>query len=125
MVWQLVLQYTNVQPRAPWLHSGLPLPQYFLWIAAQPLLGALVTFWSQRCGGTRRIVLFASLLPSMILLGLWIAGLAYGILIEKDVHILQQPQYMILRPLMWGIFPGLAVLLGTIPFLKRSTPIES
>ena len=118
MLWQFVLQ-TNVQAQMPWLHSGLPVRQYFLWVALQPLLGAIAAIWSQKYGGTPRILILASLLPSIVLFALWVLVLSFGILVEKDVHILQQPQYIILGPMMWAGFPGLALLLGAFPFLKR------
>lgn len=104
----------------PWLHSGLPVRQYFLWVALQPLLGAIASSWSKRCGGTRRILILTSLLPSIVLFVLWVLVLSFGILVEKDVHILQQPQYIILGPMMWAGFPGLALLLGVFPFVKKT-----
>jgi hypothetical protein len=118
MGWLAILQHLDLQPHMPWLHSGLPVIPYLVWLTTQPLFGAIGTYLSRRAGGERLAEIAASLSPSIVMLGLWCFVLAMSILVEKNVHVLQQWPLIFVGALVWAILPALSLLLGRLLLLK-------
>ncbi|HXA76709.1 MAG TPA: hypothetical protein VNV41_06205 [Candidatus Acidoferrales bacterium] len=118
MGWLAILQHLNLRPHMPWLHSGLPVVPYLVWLITQPLFGAIGTYLSRRAGGERLAEFAASLSPSIVMLGLWCFVLAMSVLVEKNVHVLQQWPSIFVGALILAIFPALSLLLGRLLFLR-------
>jgi hypothetical protein len=117
MAFLMILQLTGVQPRFIWMRSGPPVLFYSAWLFAQPLFGAIGAYMSRRAGGDRRACLVAGLFPSMAMLGLCCVGLTVKLISDRAA--LQIPLFSILTQVCFLIvLPGLALLLGTLPFLK-------
>jgi hypothetical protein len=118
MSWMALLQRFNAPSRAPWAHSGLPLPSYALWVLPQPIFGAIGAYLSRRAGGGAQSRVAASVFPSIVLFAIVCAVIALGIVIEHDPHILQQPLNILLTFLTWVLIPGIALLAGALPLCK-------
>jgi hypothetical protein len=81
---------------------------------AQPWFGATAGYFSRRAGASRRAWLAASLFPSVVMLGLWFAVLAMGILVGRNAHVLAQPGNIFWGAFTLALLPGLALLLGAL-----------
>jgi hypothetical protein len=113
----MILQLTGVPPRFVWMRSGPPVLFYSAWLFAQPLFGAIGAWLSRRAGGDRRACLAAGLFPSIVMLGLCCVGLTVKLITDRAA--LQLPLLSLLAQVCFLIvLPGLALLLGALPFLK-------
>ncbi len=98
------------------LRSRLPLMIYPVWVAAQPLFGAMGAYFSRRGGGDRLTRLAAGLFPSGILLA-FTCGLTLAHTIVHapgDLGLLSFARTVLFAV----VVPGAATLLGALPFLK-------
>jgi hypothetical protein len=121
MTWLMLLQLVGPQPRLPWLHSGLPLMPYLVWLLTQPLFGAMGAYMSRRAGGERVTELTASLFPAIVMLGLWGLVVAMSSLVEKNPHVLPQWPLVLFGAFNWAILPGVLLLLGRFLFLRTAS----
>jgi hypothetical protein len=122
MGWMALLQQANPRTGLPWLQSGLPLAAYLLWLGALPPLGATLSYVSRRAGGDTPARLTASLFPPMAMLAVGSLVVANGILVEGNPLILRDPMNLAVAALSWVVLPGLALLVGTLPFLDLRAP---
>ena len=94
------------------------------WVALQPLVGAVIAFWSRRAGGSLREQLVAALapafpaIPPLLKVVVWIIVVA----MHPSDHIrrgilLQMAIFAIL-----ALLPALSLLIGAAPFLRRPQP---
>jgi hypothetical protein len=118
MGWLAILQHLDARPHMPWLHSGLRMTPYLVWLITQPLFGAIGTYLSRKAGGERIAEFTASLFPSIVMLGLWCFVLAMSILVEKNEHVLRQWPLIFLGALVWAVLPALSLLMGRFLFLR-------
>jgi hypothetical protein len=118
MGWLAILQHLSLRPHVPWLHSGLPVMPYLVWLVTQPLFGAIGTYLSRRAGGERIAEFTASLFPSIVMLGLWCFVLVMSILVEKNKHVLQQWPLVFVGAVVWAVLPALSLLTGRFLFLR-------
>jgi hypothetical protein len=125
MTWLMLLQRVGPQPRMPWLHSGLPLMPYLVWLLTQPLFGATGAYLSRRAGGERLTELTASLFPAIVMLGLWCLVVAISILVEKNPHVLPQWRLVLFGAFNWAVLPGFLLLLGKLLFLRTGSFAKS
>ena len=125
MVWLMILQRASVEPRMPWLHSGLAWKPYLVWLISQPVFGATSAYLSRRAGGERRNEVTASLFPAIVMLGLWCFVIAGAILIERNPYVIRQWPMALAGALVWSVFPGLSLLLGRFVFLKTRSIARS
>lgn len=124
MVWMMALQRFHFATRAPWAHSGLPMPMYLLWLLPQPVFGGIGAYLSRRAGGGRESRLVSSLFPSIVMFVMICGVIAFGIFAEKNPHIMQQPFNILLTFLSWVVLPGIALLFGGLLFQKpRKLPV--
>jgi hypothetical protein len=89
---------------------------YIPWLLMLPLCGAAGAYLSRRAGGGRRVPLAAGLFPVIAMTGL------VGILMIIGKFVYAKPQwfYFSMAVLFGSILPGMALLLGAVPFLKAS-----
>jgi hypothetical protein len=122
MIWMAVLQRFNSSGRAPWAHSGMPVPIYLLWLLPQPIFGAAGAYLSRRAGALPKTRLVASLFPSLVVLAMVSCVIVFGIVVQRDPHIVRQPLNILLTFLTWAVLPGIALLCGALPFCKVPKP---
>jgi hypothetical protein len=93
------------------------------WLVTQPLLGALGAYISRRAGGTPVVRVVAGLFPALLLCATVIVVFVIRALVppmrggDGAVGI---NQVLLWQSVLTGIIvPGLALLLGTLPFLRQ------
>jgi hypothetical protein len=116
----LLERIVMLQPRLWWKDSGV-LAIHASWWILLPLCGAAGAYLSRRGGGQRLARLAAGLFPAIIMLCVFCFVLPVSVLIERNAFVMQHPLYFLLALINWTVVPGLALLLGTLPFLR--TPI--
>ena len=111
----MLLQFAQVQPQLVWT-KPVAFFFYWPWLGMLPFCGALGAWLSHRAGGSILSRLLAVLSPV-----LWM--LALGILVEPMelahnglVHL----AYFGYGTANWVVVPGLALLIGAVPFLRES-----
>ena len=116
----LLERIVMLQPRLWWKDSGV-LAIHASWWILLPLCGAAGAYLSRRGGGQRLARLAAGLFPAIVMLCVFCFVLPVSVLIERNAFVMQHPLYFLLALINWTVVPGLALLLGALPFLR--TPI--
>jgi hypothetical protein len=93
---------------------------YVPWLLMLPLCGAVGAYLSRRAGGERRTCFFAGLFPVIAMASL----VGFLTLIGKFVYAKPQLLYCSMSVLLGAILPGIALLLGAVPFAKASRTEE-
>ena len=118
MVWLMILQNMHWRPAPSLLRSGPPLMPYLIWLITLPLFGALGAYLSRRAGGEGRTRLAAGMFPAMAMLGLMFFVAVFALFIERNPFVWHHPIHLALGVFPWTIFPGAALAIGVLPFLK-------
>lgn len=92
-------------------------PIYLCWWVLLPLCGAAGAYLSRRAGGTRFACLAASLFPSIVMLCIFCFVLPVSLVVDKNAVVRHHPFYFVLAMAIWTVVPGLALILGALPFL--------
>ena len=114
---QMVLRRIGPHPHVVWV-GRIPLLLYVPWLAVLPLFGATGAYLSRRAGGALWVCVAAGLFPAIVLFGLvclGLAGMAFGDQLNGDRPLWL---YVTVSLVNWAILPGVALLLGTLPFLR-------
>jgi hypothetical protein len=112
MTWRLILEQTVVPSQMLLNHAGLPLRHQLLWLAGLPWFGAASAYLSRRAGGTRNTRLTAALSSSIVMTPIW------ALLATRMSHPSQAQWFGLFRGVLyWILTPGVALLLGAIPFV--------
>jgi hypothetical protein len=122
VLFEALLAQTSYGPRMVSAHSNMMLVIWPVWVVGQPFLGAIGAYMSRRAGGTRFARLAAGLFP-MIITVVGIAAAYVATLIDGMLHGRNDESHIVLVSvakfaLGVVIIPGLALLLGTLPFLR-------
>jgi hypothetical protein len=118
----MALQRAGFRPRLVWM-GDVAMLFYWPWLASLPLLGALGAYLSLRAQGPIRARLAAGLSPALVLLVAFCLILPLGLAI--DGLSLLRLGYFALAVVNWVAIPGLALLLGALPFLHESPVPET
>jgi hypothetical protein len=102
------------------------IPFYVPWLLSLPLLGALAAYLSSRAGGSRPVMLFASLFPALALNAAFLLMFPIGFLIEgttgRHVDFSKVATALLRDGIGWLLVPGAALLMGglfTVILLSR------
>jgi hypothetical protein len=87
---------------------------YIPWLLMLPLCGAAGAYLSRRAGGERRVPLAAGLFPVIAITSL----VGFLTVIGKFVYAKPQWFYFSMAAFFGSILPGMALLLGAVPFAK-------
>lgn len=102
-----------------WIRGVGPAGAYLLWLATQPLIGAIGAHLSRRAGGLLGTRLLASLFPSVVIVGLGVfLLLPASLLFESNAWAAAHPISFVLRGLAWVAPAAVGLLGGALPFLK-------
>jgi hypothetical protein len=93
---------------------------YLCWWILLPLCGAAGAYLSRRAGGTRLACAASSLFPSIVMVAVFCFVLPVSIVIDRNPFVMQHPLYFVLAMLNWTMVPGLALILGAVPFLGQT-----
>ncbi len=119
----ITLEHIIRLPAAFWWKNQVDVICLCWWVLL-PLCGAAGACLSRRAGGTRLACAAASLFPSLVMLGLFCCILPVSMVIDKNSYLMQHPLYFVLAMVNWIMVPGLALLLGALPFLQRTTSLR-
>jgi hypothetical protein len=115
MLFLAVLQKLGLQPRLVWGGSTAIL-LYVPWLLSLPFFGALGAYVSSRAGGSRRIVLLASVFPVLALGTAFLLMFPIGMIIEwitgSGVGFGVVATALLMNGIGWLLIPGAALLLG-------------
>lgn len=113
----MLCQFLGMHPRIVRVGEG-SMWFYWPWLATLPIFGGLGALLSHRARGHIRARLAAGLSPALIMLIVMLLILPWGLAID-GLHFLQLVGFG-LGLLSWVALPGLALLLGAIPFLRET-----
>lgn len=119
-IFLMILAKVSYEPRVILLRSSLMIMVYPIWLAGQPLFGALGAYFSRRAGGTRWERVVAGLFPSLLLT----AGIFVVVLIQAltpGQFDLGSVDFSMFAKSIFGaiVIPSLCLFLGTLPFLRE------
>lgn len=100
----------------------LALAIYLPWVILLPCSGAAGAYLSRRAGGSRLARMASGLLPSIVLILLFILILPLEFFYCHTPFVIHHPFYVLARALGWITIPSLALVLGAMPFLRTSKP---
>jgi hypothetical protein len=103
--------------------SGLGPRLYAGWLVTQILSGAFGASLSRRAGGSLCARILSSVFPAIVTIGLWGLVIPVSAMIQHNAYILNHPVYYSLGIIPWVALPGMALLLGAVPFLGGTTLI--
>ena len=117
----MILEWIGMRPQMVWTsrqavgHNALMF--YWPWLATLPVCGAAGAFLSRRAYGAMGTQLAAGLSPALIMLTAMALVLPFGIAID-GFHFFQIAA-LGLNLLNWVAIPGVALLVGALPFLRE------
>lgn len=97
---------------------------YVLWMAMLPLCGAAGAFISRRGEGTTRERLTAGLFPSLAMMCVFLLVLPFDLLVNRNGYVVSHPRAFIVTAMLWVFGPGLALLIGAVPFCGMEKPAD-
>ena len=89
------------------------------WLLVMILLGAASTFWSRHTGAERWTRWAVALFPAAALIPLFLFALLASMIVDPHVPMLLKFQFLGAGLFSWVIVPGVALLLGALPFLRK------
>jgi hypothetical protein len=92
---------------------------YVPWLIVLPFIGAGAAFWSQCAGGGVLHRLLAALAPVLIWLGLVLIALPISLIVDRGVPLALKATAVGAFLVSWVLLPGMLLLLGATPFLRR------
>lgn len=118
----LVLTQISMQPQnLIRLTSGFAGTLYAVWLLGQMPCGALGALLSRRAGGSITARIIASLFPAIVLFGAWAMIIPASAMLQNNAFVLKHPLYYAAGFFVWVVPPGIALLLGALPFLRSSS----
>jgi hypothetical protein len=118
----MILQKLAVQPRVLWI-GDMAMVLYLPWLVALPIFGALGAFLAKRAHARFVNRLIVGLSPALAVLGAF--ALVLPISLVVDSHRLRDFPfaYFALTICNWVVLPALALLIGTLPFLRETNSL--
>jgi hypothetical protein len=114
----MILQKLAVQPRVLWI-GDMAMVLYLPWLVMLPIFGALGAFLAKRAHARFVTRIIVGLSPALAVLG------AFALLLP--VSLIDRPglrhfpfAYFGLTIFNWVLLPALALLVGTLPFLRET-----
>ncbi len=120
------LQPSLIMERSKSFFPGAALMlEYWPWLASLPLWGALGAYLSHRVGGDHLTRLWAGVFPSVAMFGCLCFGESVSILVQRDMFVMHHAAYGALGVIAFALVPGVALLLGALPFVAAPNIQES
>jgi len=113
---------TSLRPTFWWREQVFAI--YLCWWILLPLSGAAGACLSRRESGRRLACVAASVFPAIVVLCIFCFVLPVNIVLEKNTSAMQHPLYYVIAMVNWMMVPGLALILGALPFLRQPPKIQ-
>jgi len=127
----LLLAMTHLVPPATWVDPKGPVLLMAPWLLSYLVFGALGSWWSRRAGGSTATRFFSGMFP----LALHLAVFLVPIVVAMASNLHRFPEHVqvsflygvdaqafeVRAGLGWVVIPGIALAVGTVPFLKQSS----
>ena len=118
----MILQKLSVQPRVLWI-GDMAMVLYLPWLVTLPIFGAFGAFLAKRAHARFVNRLIVGLSPALAVLGAFALVLPVSLVV--DSHRLRDFPfaYFALTICNWVVLPALALLIGTLPFLRETNSL--
>lgn len=90
------------------------------WLCFLPFLGAAGVYWSRRAGSARAVQAAVGLCPLLVFVAMFVATVQSSFALDGFPPANQLLPGLAVATLRWVVIPGAALLLGVLPFLRRS-----
>lgn len=116
-----VVAQLSYVPRIIVLRSGVAMLVYPIWLFGQLLPGAVGAYFSRRAGGNRLTRLITGMFPAIVMLAVISIVVLVQVLTQGRHDFGRVDGAMIARAMVSVVLlPAVALLLGTLPFLRES-----
>jgi hypothetical protein len=114
----MILQKLAIQPRVLWI-GDMAMVLYLPWLITLPIFGAFGAFLAKRANADSVNRLIVGLSPALAVLGAF--ALLLPVSLITDRHLLSNFPfaYFALTVCNWVVLPAIALLVGTLPFLRE------
>ncbi len=114
----MVFQKLAVQPRVLWI-GDMAMVLYLPWLITLPIFGAFGAFLAKRAHARFVHRLIVGLSPALAVLGAFALVLPVSLVVDRQALRHFPFGYFALTICNWVVLPALALLLGTLPFLRE------
>lgn len=114
-----VFQRMGPGPHFIWQGQNPPIVLYWHWYLFLPVAGAFGAYCSRRAGGDIWGRVVAGLFPAFVLVTLMVLSFFVSMFVDRQVPLNVKLPAMLAYMLGWVVAPGLALLLGVLPFLQQ------
>jgi len=120
----LLLAMVRLVPPTLWVSPNAPTRLLLPWLLAYFVFGAMGAYWSRRVGGS----VTARVLSGTFPLAMHVVVMLLPVLVtwmsatpKFPEHL--DPTYLLRIGLLWVLIPGIALALGTLPFLGKRAAV--
>lgn len=115
----MIIQKLAVQPRVLWI-GDMAMVLYLPWLVTLPIFGAFGAFLARRAQARFMNRIVVGLSPALAILGAFALVLPVSLVVDRH-RLSDFPfAYLGLTIFNWVLLPALALLIGTLPFLRES-----
>jgi hypothetical protein len=120
MAMLLVALRLGRQPRMTEISPRISVFIYIVWLLILPAIGACAAYWSRRAGGSVANRAAAALFTVATMVAILSTLVCLGLLAD---HSMKASGAFILHSSVGGVLlPAIALLIGALPFLRKSSP---
>jgi hypothetical protein len=112
-----VMQFLGMQPRRVWI-GGMGITFYWPWLGSLPMFSALGAWLSRKSQGQTSARLVAGMSPAVVMLIVMSLILPFGLVID-GWHFIRLVGFG-LGLANWVVLPGMALLVGALPFVRET-----
>ncbi|MBI3664554.1 MAG: hypothetical protein HY234_16075 [Acidobacteria bacterium] len=117
----LLLALLRQVPPVAWVHPKAPMLFFIPWLLSYCVLGALGAYWSRREGGNTATRFLSGVFPVAMHLAIFLCVIVAAVTgaSRNPEHLL--PSFLVRAGLSFVVVPGIALAIGTLPFLRNHT----
>jgi len=120
--WLMILQKLAVQPRVLWI-GDMAMVLYLPWLVTLPIFGAFGALLAKRAHARFVNRLIVGLSPALAVLGAFALILPVSLVVDQHRLTNFPFAYFALTIFNWVVLPALALLIGTLPFLRETNTL--
>ena len=117
----MLLVMTRVVPPTVWTGPKGPVLMLGPWLFSYFVFGALGAYWSRWAGGSHRDRLLSGVFPLALHLAIFVLPIV--VTVFSDVPRFPEHRdlsWLLRTSIVWVVIPGVALAIGTLPFLRNS-----